>query len=132
MSTKNPAQKRYRQRFIPAMSLYVAAIVGVSLAFDYLHPRGLLAYVLAALPALPIIGVITAMGLYIVEEKDEFARAVQVEAMLWGIGFTVAVCTTWGLLEVYADAPRLWVFLVGPIFCVVLGAAQPLIRLRYR
>lgn len=132
MTPKNPAQKRYRRRFIPAMTLYVAAIVGVSLAFDYFQPHGVLAYALAALPALPIIGVITAMGLYIVEEKDEFEKSVQVEAMLWGIGFTIAVCTTWGLLEIYAGAPRLWVFLVGPIFCAVLGGAQPFIRMRYR
>lgn len=128
----NPAQKRYRARFGVAMAAYVVTIVAVSLAFKHLNPTGALAYVLAVLPSLPIIGVIAAIGLYIAEEKDEFVRNTLVESMLWGIGVTCAVTSIWGLLEIYLKVPHLWVFLVGPIFCFTYGMANVLIRMRYR
>jgi uncharacterized YccA/Bax inhibitor family protein len=130
--SNNPAQKRYRARFGVAMTAYVVAIVAVSLSFKHLHPTGPLAYALAVLPSLPIIAVIAVIGLYIAEEKDEFVRNTLVESMLWGIGVTCALTSVWGLLEVYMKVPRLWVFMVGPIFCVAYGLANILIRLRYR
>lgn len=128
----NPAQKRYRARFGAAIAAYVVVIIGVSLAFRYLHPTGALGYALAILPSLPIIAVIAVIGLYITEEKDEFVRNTLVESMLWGIGVTCAVTSVWGLLETYMKVPHLWVFLVGPLFCFTYGIANMLIRLRYR
>lgn len=129
---RNPAQKRYLKRFLSVMAVYVVSIVAVSYIFSHFHPAGPVAYVLAALPGLPIIGVIAVIGLYLAEEKDEFERSVLVESMLWGIGFTMALSSVWGLLEIYAGVPKMWVFLVGPIFCGAYGLATPLIRLRYR
>jgi hypothetical protein len=128
----NPAQKRYIRRFMLTMAAYMVLILGASYAFAHFHIAGLAAYALAIAPGIPLLGVIAVIGLYLAEEKDEFERSVLVEAMLWGIGFTLALCSVWGLLEVYAGAPRLWVFLVGPIFCGAYGLAAPLIRLRYR
>jgi hypothetical protein len=129
---RTPAQKRYLRRFLPTMAAYVAAVFAVSFGFKLLHPTGVLAYALAVIPGIPILGVIAVIGLYLAEEKDEFQRSVLVESMLRGIGFTVALCTVWGLLEIYVGVPRLWVFMVGPIFCGAYGLATPLIRLRYR
>jgi hypothetical protein len=114
------------------MAVYALAIITVSYVFSHFHPAGVLAYALAVAPGIPILGVIAVIGLYLAEEKDEFERSVLVESMLWGIGFTLALCSIWGLLEVYAGVQRMWVFLVGPIFCGVYGLATPLIRLRYR
>ncbi len=129
---RTPAQKRYLARFLPTMAAYVVVIFGASYGFKLFHPTGIAAYALAIAPGIPILGVIAVIGLYLAEEKDEFQRSVLIESMLWGIGFTVALCTVWGLLEIYAGVPRLWVFLVGPIFCGAYGLATPLIRLRYR
>ncbi|MDQ0464543.1 hypothetical protein QO010_002324 [Caulobacter ginsengisoli] len=128
----NPAQKRYIRRFMLTMTAYMALILAATYSFDHFHITGVAAYALAIAPGIPLLGVITVIGLYLAEEKDEFERTVLVESMLWGIGVTLAICSVWGLLEVYAGAPRLWVFLVGPIFCGAYGLATPLIRLRYR
>ncbi|HRD46299.1 MAG TPA: hypothetical protein PLF78_07450 [Caulobacter sp.] len=128
----NPAQKRYLVRFMPIMAVYVVAIILVSLAFDYLRPAGPLAWALALLPGVPIIGMIAVMGLYLKEEGDEFVRSVLVEAMLWGVGVTLAAMTVWGLLEFYVAAPRLPAFFAFPIFCGVMGLAQPFVKRRYR
>lgn len=130
--SKSPAAKRYIRRFIPTMTVYVVAVAGVSWAFDALAPTGPLAWALAVLPALPLLVVIAIMGLYIREEGDEFVRDILIEAMLWGMGLTLAVMTVWGFLEVYADAPKLPTFLAFPIFCAGMGLAQPLVKRRFR
>ena len=128
----SPAARRYLARFIPLMIVYVIAIFGVSLAFSWLHPSGPVAWALATVPALPILGVIAVMGLYLREEADEFQRAVLIESMLWGIGLTLAGASVWGLLELYVDAPRVPVFWAFPVFCGAMGLAQPFVRRRYR
>lgn len=126
------AAKRYLRRFIPTMAVYVAVILGVSWAFNTLHPTGSLAWALAVAPALPILAVIAVMGLYIKEETDEFVRNVLIESMLWGFGVTLAVTTVWGFLEIYIHAPGLPSFWAFPIFCGAMGLAQPLVRMRFK
>lgn len=128
----SPAAARYLRRFIPTMAVYVAVILGVSWSFDRLHPTGPLAWALAVLPAIPILGVIAVMGLYLKEEGDEFVRNVLIESMLWGFGATLAVTTVWGFLEIYIHAPGLPSFWAFPIFCGAMGMAQILVRSRYR
>ena len=68
------AMRRYMLRFIPAMLAYVVVLTGSILTFEHLRPTGPLLWVVAVAPALPIIAVIAIMGLYLMEEADEFQR----------------------------------------------------------
>lgn len=130
--TMSPAVRRYLFRFFPAMIAYVAVLFASLRLIRHAHPQGLLLWALAIAPALPIIAVIAIMGLYLTEETDEFVRAMLVQAMLWGIGLTLAGCTAWGFLENVDLVPHLPLYLVFPIFCGAMGLAQPLVRWRYR
>jgi hypothetical protein len=131
-SKMSPAARRYMKRFIPTMLLYVLVLVGSILAIKRLHPEGPLLWLLAVAPALPILAVIWVMGRYLVEETDEFLRAMAVQAMLWGIGVTLALATVWGFLENADLVPHLSSFLMFPIFCGAMGLAQPFVWRRYR
>jgi hypothetical protein len=130
--TMSPAAKRYLIRFFPAMAAYVGVLFASIWLIRHENPQGLLLWALAIAPALPIIAVIAIMGLYLVEETDEFVRAMLVQAMLWGIGVTLAGCTAWGFLENVNLVPHLPLYLVFPIFCAAMGLAQPIVRWRYR
>lgn len=129
---RNPAQRRYMARFIPAMTLYVILIFGVSWVFRQYEPTGPVAWVLALLPALPLLGIIVIMAAYLREETDEFVRRILIESMLWGVGLTLAIMTVWGFVEIYAAAPKLPSFWAFPIFCAGMGVAQPLVRRRFQ
>jgi hypothetical protein len=124
--------RRYLARFVPAMLAYVGVLVGSLWVIRHLAPSGPLLWALAIAPALPIIAVIAIMGLYLIEETDEFIRAMLVQAMLWGIGVTLAGCTAWGFLENVGLVAHLPLFMVFPVFCASMGLAQPLVRWRYR
>jgi xanthosine utilization system XapX-like protein len=131
-SKMTPAARRYLARFVPAMLAYVGMLFGSLWVIRNLDPQGPLLWALAIAPALPIIAVIAIMGLYLVEETDEFVRATLAQAMLWGIGITLAGCTAWGFLENADVVPHMPLYLVFPMFCGSFGLAQPFVRQRYQ
>jgi hypothetical protein len=131
-STNNPAQKRFFNRFAVAMLLYAAVLVPIVIVFVHYRPTGPLAYGLAVLPALPILGMLLVIGLYLAEEKDEFIRNMQIQALIGGMGGTLALVSVWGFLENFAQVPRLQLFLVYPIFWGFVGLSTLFVWLRNR
>jgi hypothetical protein len=73
----------------------IAAVYGFK---HQLIPDGV-KYLVAILPALPVIGLFAAMGRYLIEEQDEFVRMLRVREMLWAMGFTLSCATVWGFLD---------------------------------
>ncbi len=128
----NAAAKRYQYRFITAMAFYTFFLCAAVWIFPRYHPTGVLAYLLAILPALPIIGGIVVVGLYLAEEKDEFQRAILVQSMIWGIGVTLSLTTAWGFLEVFKLVPHIELYLIFPAFCAISGFASGILKARYR
>jgi hypothetical protein len=127
-----PVMRRYRRRLAVAMIAYSVVLIG-SLSLLRGHKLvGPLLWIVAAAPAIPILGVLVVMGLYLKEEPDEFERAVHVEAMLWGLGSVLAVTTVWGFLSNAGVVPAPPLFLVFPLFCLSWGISQPFIRRRYQ
>ena len=130
--TNNPAARRYYRRVTYTMFVYALLLVVSVVAFTRHHPTGLLAYVLAVLPALPIVGMMVVFGLYLREEKDEVQRAIGVEALVWSTGATLSLTTVWGFLENFVHVPHLQLMWIYPIFWVFFGISMPMINARYR
>ena len=93
------AAKRYNGRMIWLSLLYAAFLLFAVYGFKHHLVDGLLAWLVAILPALPIIGIFAAMGRYLVEEQDEYVRMLLVRQMLWAMGFALSCATVWGFLE---------------------------------
>lgn len=131
MQPKSPALRRLMSRFWPLIAAYVVLLVTVGSVIEA-PTASLGAYLLAGLPALPLVGIIIFLALYLFEETDEFLKVRMVEALLWGLGAILVVSTVWGFLEFLAGAPRLPLHWLFPIFCVAMGLADLLARWRYR
>lgn len=129
---KSPATVRYMRRMMPLFVAYVVVLVGTLWAIRTMSPSGPLLWVLAVAPAIPLVGVIAAMGFYLAEETDEFPKRILVEAMLWGIGATLTLTTVWGFLENADVLPHFPTYLAFPIFCGAQGVAQAFVSRRYR
>lgn len=100
MSAKmSPAAKRYTLRLAVLMTIYVATLFFAKWMFKHGLAEGALAYGLAILPGLPIIGVFWAVMRLIVEEKDEFVRLLHVRQSLVATGFCLTVMTVWEWLQ---------------------------------
>ena len=125
-------KRRYQRRNMAVMIAYVVTLIGAIFAFVRLHPTGVLAYALAALPGLAVVGSIVVMGLYLREETDEFERAIHMESALWATGGALAIATVWGFLEMFHLAPQVWSWAVYPIWGALMGPAQAFARRRYQ
>ena len=126
------AGRRYTLRLLPMMVLYVALLFTSQWSFHHLHPTGIVTYVLAVLPALPLVGSLALVGLYIKEETDDFERSILIQSMLWGLGAALSVSTIWGSLSDFAGAPPLSTFYIYVFFWIFMGISQPFIRQRYQ
>lgn len=130
--SQTPAARRYVKRFAPTMIAYVAVLLAATWAVAAWHPAGPLLWALSVLPALPIIGVLVVIGLYLAEETDEYLRQRIVTAMLFGIGAVLAASTVLGFLQfngVVGAVPVFWAF---PGWCAAWGLAQCWMWLRDR
>ena len=133
MTAARAAYRRYLWRFFPTMVAYVVIVYGVSWLFDRNQaPAGWAGYALAVLPAIPIIGVIIIMALYVVEEKDEFIRMRHVMALLIGMGIMLSVSVAWGFLEIYMHVAPLNAFWIFPGFCMAWGFSSGVLAWWYR
>jgi hypothetical protein len=79
---QNPAARRYVIRMEVAAEFCILFALVSTLVFRHLHPAGTPAYLVAILPALPIVGAIVGTGLYLDEERDEFQRNLLVQSLL--------------------------------------------------
>ena len=96
---RSSARKRYNWRLIWLSLLYCLFLLPAVYGFKHqLIPNGL-KYLIAILPAVPVVGLFAAMGRYLVEEPDEYVRMLRVREMLWAMGFTLSCATIWGFLD---------------------------------
>ena len=131
-SIKSPTERRYVIRMWIMAALCVLFSVVAALVFRLSHPHGVVAYLVAVLPALHIMGVLAYTGVYLAEEKDEFQRNLLVQSLLGGTGGILTVTTAWGYLEDFAHAPHMDLVYVYALFWVFAGISYGLVRARYR
>lgn len=124
MLSRTLAARRYIKRFVPTMIAYVVLVLATSLIVAKLHPAGAALVALSILPALPILGILLVIGLYVREESDEYVRQRLVIAMLFGIGVVLAAATVLGFLQIYHAIGQIDVFWAFPLWCASWGLAQ--------
>ena len=128
--SSNPAVRRYQIRVLGLGVAYAVTLVGAELLFQQHRVGGGMAYVVAALPALPIIGIFVAIWRYLVEERDEYLRMLMVRQSLIASGLTLSIVTVWGFLESFGLVVHLDAYFVAVVWFAGLGAGGCINRLR--
>ncbi|HEY3797626.1 MAG TPA: hypothetical protein VGL58_04675 [Caulobacteraceae bacterium] len=134
----SPQTRPYAIGYMVCIGAMGLAMPVVAMTFRYLHPNGVLAALVAALPAAPLVGAMAFLGLWVRAEPDEYQRAVRVEAMLWALGVVFAVYTMLGFLMVWGPlgaskiSAGLLLALIFPAWLTIYSGAVGLVRRRYR
>ena len=121
--TLSVAGRRYVARFGACMSAYVGAVLAAPWLFAR-TPAGPLQVAVAIAPALAIVGVIWAIGRYLVEEQDEYVRMRLAQVVIFATGLTLSFCSVWGFLEGFGLLPHLATYDVVPAFFGFWGVSQ--------
>lgn len=121
---KSAAHRRYSWRVYVALAAYVVTLL---VADHLIVQRGLAgpaAVAVAFLPGVCVAAYFWALALFVVEEKDEYLRALLVRQVLVAMGVTMTVATLWGMLESFDLVPHVDAYLAIVVFCFgqALGA----------
>ncbi|MGZ8287007.1 MAG: hypothetical protein ACXW27_14170 [Allosphingosinicella sp.] len=121
MMNRSPAMRRYNYRVIGLALAYAGALFGVTFVFRDFDIGGPAAWGLALLPALPLVGIFIAMGRYLIEESDEYLRAVETRKSLIATGFMLIVTTCWGFLQSFGQVPPVDLYWAAIVWFAGLG-----------
>ncbi len=127
--TRKDAIRRYNRTVLVLCIAYVALLFAAQIAMKRYNLAGPLAYAVAILPALPIIGVFAAIGRYLVEERDEYIRLLTVRQTLIASGLALSVATAWGFLESFDLVGHFDAYWIAVIWFVGQGVGAVVNRL---
>jgi type III secretory pathway component EscT len=115
MKTQTEVRKQYYREFWLSMFAYLIVTFAVGLFVKHGKPTGLLLYILAPLPSIPIAFNFLALLRYL-KNCDEYIRNAITRVLVMAVGVTLFFTTFWGFLETFADAPHLMSNLVYAVF----------------
>lgn len=87
----SPVARKYRKTSFMVLAGYFILFPAADYVADRIHPTGVVLWMLAVLPVVPILGVISLLGQYLRNEKDEYKRDLAVRCLLWGTAGMVIV-----------------------------------------
>ena len=116
------AKKRYNMTVLGCSFGYMGGLFGAEHYFNH-NPgsHAAIAYVAAIVPALLIIGIFAAIGRYLVEETDEYVRALMVRQTLVASALALSVATVWGFLESFDLASHVDAYWIAVLWFGGLG-----------
>jgi hypothetical protein len=120
----SPAILAYNRRMLIWSFAYMAALFGAITVHNHWHPTGPILWLVAVIPALPIIYFVWALGRYLAEQSDEYIRMQQVTAALFATGWLLVLATFWGFLETFGVAVHVPAWAAVPVWAIGLGVAQ--------
>jgi xanthosine utilization system XapX-like protein len=106
------------------MLFYFAVLFGAISIVKHTHPHGWLLYTISVLPALPILAMLGALGVYLQEEKDEYIRLITMRSLLTGTAALLAMLVVNDFLRSISGAAAIPPFTSWVVFFLVFGLAQ--------
>ena len=98
--------RRYSIRMGLSMSVYVVALLAATYLVRHELIHGPALWLAAFLPGLAIVGAFYAIGMLILETKDEFIRMLIVRQVLYATAIAMSLATIWGFLENFELVPH--------------------------
>ena len=118
------ARRRYLVRIALAMAIYVVSLFGADHLIEHRNVSGTLAWALALVPGLAVAGLIWAIGMFILEQSDEFLRMLMIRQTMIATGLALSAASIWGFLEEFelvGHVEAFWIVVVWS-FGLLVGA----------
>lgn len=120
----SPAVRRFNRGMLAASMAY---ILGMGIAVwlsEAIGLEGLILWVIAFLPILPIFAMIWVMARYIREEDDEYLRHLAMMANMGGLALLMGLASLWGFLEEFKLVPHASGWWSVPIWALGMGLTR--------
>jgi len=120
----SPAARRYRKTGLSVLASYFVLFPLANYVAERRHPEGVVLWLLAAMPLLPIAVVVMLLGRYLREEKDGYKRDLAVRCLLWGSAGAVMVNLFSGFLKIFGWKGQLFPFTEVFLFALMMLATK--------
>jgi len=127
----NTPKRRYDIAALALSAAYAAFLLTAVYTFKHRLVDGPFAWLMAILPALPILGIFAAIGRYLVEESDEYLRMIMIRQTLWASGFALSIATVWGFFESFEMVGHVQSYAVAVLWFGGLGLGRLVNRFTY-
>lgn len=121
MMTVSTVKRRYFLRLGVSMGIYLLSLFTAEHLISAGKADGAFAWVLGLIPGLAVVGAFYAIGMLIIEQKDEFMRMLLVRQSLIATAFALSLATVWGFLENFALVPHIEAFWVAILWFFGFG-----------
>jgi len=128
----SPAARKYLKSSLIVLTSYVVLFPLAGYVADRIHPTGVVLWMLAALPVLPILGVMSLMGQYLRNEKDNYKRDLAVRCVLWGTAGMVIVHLFSSYLRIFGWKGQFFPFCEFYVFALFMLVAKISYRVKNR
>ena len=124
--------RKFRKSGLIAVGAYEVLFISAYYVAHRIHPTGIELWMLAVLPALPILIVIGLFGRYLRDEKDEYKRDLAVRCLLWGTAGMMSVNLFSNYLRIFGWKGQFFPFSEFFVFLVFMAAAKLSYRMSNR
>jgi hypothetical protein len=118
------AMRRYNRRILIFGAVYGASFIGSAWLWRSVGVNGPWLWLVAAAPALAVLGMIWSMARLIIEEQDEYLRWKIIAHGLVATAGLLAISTFWGFLEQFKLVPHVASWAALPLFAVIMALSQ--------
>jgi hypothetical protein len=126
---RSNANTRYARRLFAATVVFFVAVFGGKYMFNHGLLHGGWVWLFGLLPGIGVLLSFYAVGMLIVEEKDEFLRALIVRQALIAAAFALSLVTIWGALQSFGVIKELDAYLLSMFWFFGLGVGSVVNRL---
>jgi hypothetical protein len=120
----SPALRLYNRRILLASGAYMLCFFASIALYERVSHDSPALWLMALVPAIPLLCMIWAMVRYLAEETDEYLRHRAIMAALFGLAVVLALGTIWGFLETFGLAAHVWNWWVFPAWAISLAASH--------
>ena len=124
-------RRRYLLRLGISMAIYLVTLFTGKYLVNNELADGPVIWMLGLLSGFAIIGAFYAIGMLIVETKDEFVRMLIVRQVLYGTGIALSLATMWGFLENFGLVEHVEAFWIAVIWFFGFGIGALFNRIKY-
>jgi hypothetical protein len=124
-----PYMRRYTFRILGFGMTYAASFIASVMLMKSNHaPSGALAYLVATIPGLLVVGMIWSILRLLIECEDEYQRLLFTKTVLLATGIALSMATVWGFLETFDLAVHMPGYVVAVIWFAMIGVAGWIVR----
>jgi hypothetical protein len=119
-----PVRRQYLRRTLVVTAIYIVGIFGASYLIGNVGVSRPLAFAVALVPGLAMVGMFANTLSMIAATTDEFMRMLAVRQQLIAAGFAMALASVWGMLETFDLVPHVPAFYIVVLWAVGLFVGQ--------